>query len=269
MIDYSLLETQGFVVIPGYLDSDELEACRQDYELIGKNRFVNGNYKFLITTNIRHVTDKIQNTLAEVCKKTSLRVDSISPGASYYDTNLVKFRWHQDFDPHHLQQDSYHALNFWMPIIKDVPTESGLTIVQFNKFPEDMSKGLIGIGAKEFFCTEGQTEIHDHNDGHTRTINMSIEDIAVSPVLNAGDLLLMRQDIIHRSQPGETHRVALGVRCYNGEAVLSREWLDEGCVKKREIIKNNPLMFKRVDRAFDISDGPVKLKQVLAAMSKK
>jgi len=271
MIDYTLLETRGFVVIPGYLNSVELEACRQDYQLVLDNttRFVNQNYKFLITKNIQHLNNKIQNTLAEVCKNTSLRVDSIPSGASYYDTNLISFGWHQDPDPHYFQQDSYHALNFWMPIFKDDPAASGLAVVQFDKLPEDMRKGLVGIAAKEFLCKDGSTLISDYTDGRRWTINMSLEDVAVSPVLNAGDLLLMRQDIIHRSQPGDTHRVALGLRCYNGEAILTREGLEEGCFKKRNIIKNNPAMFKYVAQELDRSQGPVKLKQVLAAMSKK
>lgn len=270
MINISELESAGFVVIPNYLTESELSECQNDYAnvLSETTDFVNQNYKFLVTNN-QHLHEKIKNTLEEICKATSLTVDVVSPAASYYDTNLISFSWHQDYDPHYFQQESYHALNFWIPLIKPDPKESGLSVIPFNKLPSNMQEGLIGQGAKQFTCGNNSTTVIDYDSGRKWSIGVNIDDIAESPILYPGDLLLMRQDIIHRSQAGNNHRVALGIRCYNGEASLSRSKFFGGCFKKKNIIKNNREIFKYVEQKFEQDSADIKLKSVIAEMSKK
>ena len=64
-------------------------------------------------------------------------------------------------------------------------------------------------GAGFFHDVAGGTLAVNEDRGAARFANVRMEELAVTPHLAAGDLLLMRGDIVHRTQDTDTARVAL------------------------------------------------------------
>ena len=94
------------------------------------------------------------------------------------------------------------------------------------------------------------TEVYDDNSGEDYILPVNLDILAEYPELNAGDLLLMRGDIIHKTQDTITNRVALTVRCVDGEFVLNKEKLLNTCPKKQEIMNNNQRMYNNILKVF-------------------
>ena len=67
--------------------------------------------------------------------------------------------------------------------------------------------------------------------------------------------LIMRADIIHRSQLPLEHRVAMSIRCYNTRASINRREFFCGSRNKKVMIKNNLETYKPIMDAFANSDA--------------
>ena len=94
------------------------------------------------------------------------------------------------------------------------------------------------------------------DSGGSRLISTDLGTIAVTPQLAEGDLLLLRGDIIHRTQDTDTNRVALSWRVADGATVLKRKRLAAGGVRKAEMMRNNTVLYQKVFKAFDVNgDG--------------
>lgn len=271
MINFLDLQTKGYVVIPGFLDATELARLQDDYTNIKATttNFANKNYQVLLTRDHK-LNDLINATLDKVREFTDLTVDTITPGATYFDNSLIDFTWHQDHEPYYIQQESYHGLNFWIPLIKPNSNTSGLSVVPYDRLPESTRALLVGRGAKQFTCHNNTTLVADDESGKQWTIDLDLNSIAESPSMLPGDLLLMRHDVIHCTQLGEDLRVAMSVRCYNGESMLTRTQYFGGCFKKQAMIKNNTGVFKHITNKFNRDNlSKFQLKILLAELGKK
>src|SRR5262249_13898105 len=74
--------------------------------------------------------------------------------------------------------------------------------------------------------------------------------LAVTPSLNAGDLLLLRGDMIHRTQDTNTARVAVSFRRVSTKSILRHsKFMARGRIKREIMSKGGPL-YDKVSQCF-------------------
>jgi ectoine hydroxylase-related dioxygenase (phytanoyl-CoA dioxygenase family) len=248
------LQTDGYTVIPNFLSIDEIEHFREDYrnqkDLALVNGIDNKNYKILPGSK-HFLEDKISNVLIQLANQTDLVVDLIMPNTQYWDTTLAGLGFHCDHEPYFYWQNLYNSLNFWIPIIKPVPTELGLVVIPFSKLleliPEITKEHIISKGSKIFIKNnDSSITMRDYQTGKSHVLNINFEEIQVVPEVTAGDLLLVRGDCIHRTQSRLGHRVALSIRCANSNTILKKDQFISGPGFKHRFIQNNPKEWSRI-----------------------
>ena len=107
-------------------------------------------------------------------------------------------------------------------------------------------------GGATRFVVVGDKQIAVAEDaGTTHVVPVDIERLAHTPMLDAGDLLLMRGDVIHRTQDTDTERVSLSLRVASTKTVISRTTLADGPLAKARTMVNNPPMYEPIFRAFE------------------
>jgi len=259
------LETQGFVLIKDFLDETELDKLRTNYnkkiQHFNTNEFTNKNYSIFFAGIPDSVTEKCKTLLEQVRVQSKLTTNRLTEPnhALYFDNNLAGFNWHQDHEDYYLWQSTRHQLNFWIPIIKPDPWSDGLDIIPIDALarrdPNFVSKHVIDQGAKS--CAEANansTHIRDDENGKIYVLDFNINDHALSLPMNAGDLLLLRGDVFHRTPPKNQHRVAISVRALDDQQLLAKRKFVEGGDKKRLMIANNPGGYKKLRQAFEKHD---------------
>jgi hypothetical protein len=252
-INFKQLETDGYIVIPGFLTPAEIELFKEDYLRPSKNNNKNYSVSFCSDKTLQILAPKFLNLARLIAEKTNINTDSIVSGG-YFSTEKINFSWHQDHEPYYKWQDSYNCLNFWIPIIKPNSGQSGLDVISFKLFEAEDAKivndRLLGKGANSFIPQGSSTLVIDQNSGNNFKLNTNIDDIKVSPVMGVGDLLLMRQDVIHRTQDTNDVRVSLSVRTVNSKNEIFRSKFQVQCDKKIEMINNNKHGFKDIIEIF-------------------
>jgi len=99
-------------------------------------------------------------------------------------------------------------------------------------------------------------------------IPKTLDHLADTPMLAAGDLLLLRGDIIHRTQDADTARVALSYRVTSRSVVVSQRRLALGGARKAEMMANNPALYQRLFAAFDEAGrGELSLDEINQALA--
>lgn len=240
MINYKDIEEKGFLLIENFLNQEEVNTLIKEYGVISQNK----NYQFLDSTFVtEYLYDKLKVFMLEVVKNTNIVVDEVASGG-YFDTDKVNYSWHQDHLPYYKWQDSYNSLNFWIPLIKPNKETSGVSVVNFKTLKEYdtdnvVANRLVGKGATHFSPNENNTIIRDDEYGKQITLNVNIENIKETPNIGTGDLLLMRQDVIHKTQDNCGPRLAVSVRCVNNNGIVYKNMFYNRCDKKTEMLNNN------------------------------
>ena len=188
-------------------------------------------------------------------QQTTLRPDFLIPTGVFLNTQFIDFNWHQDHESFYLWQHHYDSINFYMPLIKPDRNQTGLSVLPMdalvNVIPNSIDY-IVGKGAKTFKILNNTTKVIDDVTGTKTFWNFNINDLAVHPELSAGDLLMLRGDVIHKTQDSNTKRLAISLRCFNSRAVISKEQLIHlKSDKKKRFIENNPLPYKMLLSLFD------------------
>jgi len=257
-IDYKDLESKGYVVIPSFLSSEEIEILRndsseQDSQGLPKNQ----NYRLgaISKVALAKFTEKFNEVSAGVRAQTNIQADLLVGGAYFSTDGNQSFGWHQDHESYYLTQNHYDYLNLYMPIIKPDISKSNLCIIPFDRLKSrspKIYKNLLNRGATHYQIEKNKTIVHNDNEGGTFGIlDYSIEDIAETPHLNSGDLLLIRGDVIHRTQDAETLRTALSIRITSSQDKIVKDNLIRGGLKKFHMMLNNAAEYQVV---FDYLD---------------
>jgi len=242
------LLTKGFVVIPNFLSSLEIDYAMCDYEASLLKGPKNKNYAVLgASQTIRELlSQKISNMIDLVYQQTDIKAD-LKTHCAYWATDQVSLEWHQDHENYFIWQNLYHSLNFWIPIQKPIPHESGLSIIPFDRFPENMNR-LVERGATRYKCQDSRTSVYDDENDTTFDLDLNIEDLKITPQLNVGDLLLLRGDIIHRTQDTNTSRVALSIRSVDGSREINKEKMFSGGKVKKQLLSGGGAYDKLINK---------------------
>lgn len=245
-VDWSALETRGFVVNRGFLSPDERAALLRDYE--ASTLDTNRNYK-LKTVGLKAfalMRRKLDAIATAVRAATKIDVDSFQ-GATYFATELTNLDWHQEFEPYYLCEDLYNYLNFYLPFEKEDPARSNLKVVPFDTLREHNRAAhelLLRNGASRFELAGKRTIVHRSTDGSRHVLDVDLEAIAECPPLEAGDLLVVRGDVVHRTQDSSTRRIAASFRMARAASVVHHARLAECGPYKLQVMMRNRRMFE-------------------------
>lgn len=262
MLNFKDLETKGFLVIKKFLSKDALETIKQDYQkhkdLLDSEGFENKNYA-LIGSKDHNFHQWIDPIVGTISQSTNLNINCVMPGNGYFSNQLVNFDWHQDHECYYRWQDMYNAINCWIPIIKPNRYRSGISIVPHNawaeKYPDIYKNHILGKGAKRFIKLDnGTTDMYDDNTGSVTNLPCYIDELSITPILDPGDVLILRQDIVHRTQDNLSNRVSVSIRCRNINGILTKNNLLTSCPHKDMMIKNNPEWYNNFMEKFESTD---------------
>ncbi|MCC7416392.1 MAG: hypothetical protein IT176_04560 [Acidobacteria bacterium] len=275
-VDFADLETRGFVLVRAFLSDAELREYRIDFDRQPVDA-ANRNYRMVpasVEANAR-IRIRVEEVLERVREQTGLRPDA-PQAASYFATGAkggVRFSWHQDHESFFELQNHYDYLNFYIPIVKPLREKSNLCIVPFDVLERDSPATYRRVargGAARFVRMGGLQLIVCDDAGTVHRMRGDLEHLAHTPMLDAGDLLLLRGDMIHRTQDADTDRVALSYRVYRAQSPISRRRLAAGGLMKAIMMANNSERYERMFKAFDLAGrteiGAAELMQALDRM---
>jgi len=185
--------------------------------------------------------------------QTGMHIDTTYPLARWFRAGVK--RLHLDAPPFFQWQDFNEYLNFWIPVVKPRVDRSGLAFVPCDalqahepeaaklirghgcctQIPDEVVRAGVDAVRRYFLDPEYKASFPEdsklgfvlEHEGVLTPIPMDTdpETLVVSPDLAAGDLLITRGDVLHRSQDREPGRLSISVRCFNGQHELTAAWL--------------------------------------------
>lgn len=238
-VDWKDLEVKGYVVVRSFLAEDEVRVLLDDFEKGTPASKYPFGFKLVGRAALAKAWPKIERVLEEARAGTSLQVDVLNflTLSHYIDTagtERTSFL-HQDFDlDYKLTLDHENYLNFWIPLAKPELGRSNLCVIPFDaleaRSPTAFAR-LRGSGGHRLTSASGRTSVYGSNGevlyGETAepefVLDFDIEEIAATPLLGVGDLLLMRGDLLHRTQDSATARTAASIRATWSGKTIRRE----------------------------------------------
>jgi hypothetical protein len=235
-------KTQGFEVIPNFLTEEEIQLALAEYNKSGPTN--NKNYELPPCTKalVKCLKPKIQ-AVAESVGNIDLWINGF-----FTNTETINWGWHQDHEPYYILQQTQNYINMYIPLVKPDPNLSGLCIIPLDKL--DLSE----IGASRYEPNETGTTVYNDTTDNTFKISDNIEDIKVTPTLNAGDLLLIRGGVIHRTQDNLTTRIALSLRCTDSTKMISKHRMLTGGELKKNIMFSDQHTYNKIIERFNHKD---------------
>lgn len=246
--DFTNLKLRGFVTIRNFLSEDDLSLVREEYESARSASQANGNYNVPPgSSRLNRYFERRLDAVSERAHADAGVHADITTGSLFFSTKKgVNFPWHQDHESYFLFQDHYHYLNFYIPFIKEKIEASNMCLIPFDSLtaaaPDHIAR-IVGGGAKRFRTESDGTTVFDDEYDTTYRMPVNLDRIAVVPELNAGDLLLLRGDIIHRTQDSTSNRVAVSFRKVSSRSVINRRRLSSGGQTKRDMMKKGGTVY--------------------------
>jgi hypothetical protein len=256
------LETAGFCVIKNFFEEHEIKLLQHDYNTTLADS--NKNYNISIPSNhaLSVIISKLNHIIEQVRENTNIAVDTYTNEAMYTDTNRINFDWHQDHESFYVLQQSYNYINCYIPVIKPIKDSGGLSLVAMNFLKENhpiffdkiFNKGAQQVNKEQ----DGILRVYNAETNETYRYQLDIENIAVSPDIEETDLLLIRGDVIHKTQDTNQHRVALSIRYADGNCLIDKNKLfNMTSKKKKEMITNNRKRYEKIYNTFTKSGSEV------------
>ena len=266
----SEIDQRGFIHIPHFLSDEEISQFSQDFN--NNKPLVNGNY------HIRRVSSEVfalfherfSDLAQQISEQTDTVVNELPRTGFYFPTwkehgsttknpaskQQQRFAWHIDHESFFTLQEHTNYLNCYIPVIKPVLERSNLSLIPLDRLAErlpEVSQHLVGKGAiRVIRDRQGNNLILDDDQGGIiARLDFCIEDIAETPHLQTGDLLLLRGDVLHQTQDTTTRRVAVSFRLSNRDAIISREKLISGGLVKTVMMFHNWRSYELRLRYFD------------------
>jgi hypothetical protein len=253
--DLKQLETRGYTVIPNFLTPAKLAECVEIYKQLPET-YSNKNYSLKKSSTA--IIPEVLALLKEITAVTNITANSVSRNTIYFDNSLVEFCWHQDHESYYRWQNSYNSLNFWIPIIKPSADRSGIGIIPYDILqsivPDVAETQVRNRGAKRFGVqTDGTTKMYNDELGTEEILPVNFNDIGETPAVLPGDLILMREDTIHKTQEITGHRVAMSIRCIDSNSILTAENFNIGEDLKKSMINKNLDSYAELIKGFKVN----------------
>ncbi|MBC7975043.1 MAG: phytanoyl-CoA dioxygenase family protein [Myxococcales bacterium] len=246
------LGSTGYVVVRSFLTDAEIARFEADYAAAAARGDTSYEVRQVSDEARSVIDDKLAAMARAVEAASSVRVNLVASGvfgSAYFTTEgEVGTAWHQDAVSYFAYQNHHDYLNFYMPIIKPVREKSNLRLIPFDAFAArspELASRLRGRGATRFAVKDGVTTVHDNNAGGIHgVLPYALDDLSVTPQLDRGDLLLIRGDVIHRTEDKDTRRVAVSIRMMNRQTRVRRAELVRGGFLKAMVMTHGRRDFK-------------------------
>ena len=255
-ISASLLQ-RGFCVVRDFMPADLVRAFDSDYGAGSQS----GNQAYSLglpgADSMARLRPLLERLVASL-RTGAFRPNRVGGGVFFAIGNGIDFGWHQDHESFFVNQTHRHYLNVYLPVRKPDPARSNLSIVPADNFaaaaPELWAK-LEGRGAATV-REEGTRRFisDDWRGGEIGALDFALDEIAETPELAAGDALLLRGDLFHRTQDASTDRVALSVRVSGDTHTVTRSHFKTSCEVKDWFLTQNAPMYEAIDSVFRDAD---------------
>jgi hypothetical protein len=253
-VNWKDLETRGFVHVRGFLSRPDLDSCRADYvdqpvDEANRNNAVSGASERATA----RLEQPVNELMALVKANTDIRVDC-NLGAYYFATTRGVFPWHQDYESYFTSQNHYNYLNLFIPVLKPRRDKSNLCLVPFDVLKRESPgtfQRVVGKGATMAYDLPDRQILFQADSGVAHVTRVPLDRMSFTPQLEAGDLLILRGDIFHRTEDGDTERVALSMRLGYSKTVVRRAKLADGGLAKMKTMAGNFKLYEPLFRAFD------------------
>lgn len=249
------IETKGFAVVRDFLSHDEIDTIMQDYHA-GQTRNQSDDFQIsrACSQTFAMLHDRMMSVSEDVGKVTSTDVD-VEQGGEYFSiSNAVTFPWRQNETSFYLNQNHYNYLNFYMILSKDKREEASVGLIPFDRLKAmspDCYYRIVG-GAGRFVVQNERTNIYGIEEGKKwGTLPYDIGTLSESHYLRAGDLLLMRGDVIHQLQHSDSGHIILAMRMANSQNRIRLKRMVSGSWPKIVVMMNNRRTFSRIFNAFE------------------
>jgi hypothetical protein len=257
--NFKELETNGYILLKNAFNSIELETLKQDYFNVKANSkkpdsSIKTAHKIYNTVSApeHSLESKLLIILEKIRQDTNIKTDLVDTTSLYFDTNVLSYGWHQDHESYFQWQDMYNHLNFWIPLEKLNAEDDGWEVIGFNTlnevFPEIAKNFVLHKGAQLFnpiFAKGFRTRIINNDTATDHLLTENIFSCATKINIEVGDILIMRGDLIHRSQSIKHHRVSLSIRCNYSKGLVSKDKFLAGGNKKKIYMIGNPESYKK------------------------
>lgn len=221
-IDRQAFMSSGYQYFPGWLSKDEIDNVKKLFN--ASKDMPNANYSMrsfdLASSPLQH---KIEEFIMELNNSNVGTQVNLASGIFFYDDvknlKMTSFNWHQDVESFLMLNNHKDFVNVYICIEKDVPEIQNLDILPLDKMPKELDF-LIGSGATGLSEVEGRGVKVTSVDRSIECFfpGVSIEKNFVRHFLKPGDMLAIRGDVIHRSQPKEErvcNRISLSIRLHS------------------------------------------------------
>ena len=253
------LQTAGFAVVRSFLTEEETQGLVDDFEQSPREPNTNYNIRAISPGAKSRIREKLMNAAQAAQRDAGVTVNFQADGTTgglYFATEGGQgFYWHQDHETYYAYQNNYDYLNFYIPIIKPDPTRSNLSLIPFDRLQHrspKMFERLRGRGATRLIPRWGKTIVYDDNRGGLCGIlSYDVNELAVTPHLGKGDLLLLRGDVIHQTQDSDTQRVAASFRMMDAHGIVRRRTLVQGGMVKSVLMVRNRRDYTQMIQAFN------------------
>lgn len=234
-----MLTNDGFVHIKGFLDDGEIKDLLDFTESIGHGEEGTGylgrrlvtavNDPFRISDSVKEKITAIQIELfGQPLLLTQSALFSVDPDAPEQSAN---FPFHQEHGSYYDLSEHLRYANLYIVLDKAEIADSNVTVVPFSelaKLEPEIHRMAVGSGAARY--TAGMR--FDDNTGSFVSFSADLDSIAKTPQLTAGDLLVLRGDVIHRTQNQKCRRTAISIRTVAPDVVCHRETFENRCGAK-------------------------------------
>lgn len=248
-IPFQDLETRGFVVIDNFLEPELIQSIEQlhlDYvNKVTLNNNPNKNYLLYHNYCPPVVVERCRELVTTIAQTTLLTTNHVIDQVAYLDNQLINFPWHQDHENYWQTQTTRNSLNFWIAITKPNDQTDGLEVIDLDrlaeKVPEFFYRRVLDKGASTYFeQPTGITQVIDDDIDQRYEIPVNFNAIKTSIAMRPGSLVILRGDLIHRSQPKVLGRLAISIRAVDDRGVISRKQFYSGGQTKRQMIAKSP-----------------------------
>jgi hypothetical protein len=247
------VKSTGFYHQKGFLSADEIQQLKKIYD--ATNSGTNGNYPIREVWDCSVFSKSILDKIQRVQKYCFPEEELVLHAAMFFTVvpgdpkKSVNFYFHQDHESYFIFQEHFRYLNLYVILDKEDVENSNLTLVPFDavkKHDPKMHDMLVGGGATSF--RDGYLVNDNFSSAYKLTFN--VENVSVTPKLGVGDLLLMRGDIVHRTQNQKAGRIAVSFRAISKTAVANRRALMNCSYNKLMYMKNNATLYWAIDEVY-------------------
>lgn len=254
MIDYGDLNTKGYCVVKSFISADLIKSYINFYTSTDKVH-TNENYKITTTATDPRLHRLVQQELKKVSNHYTHSISLVDRTAVFFDSDFVNLQWHQDHEIYYLFHEAHRYLNFWIPLSKPSSTESGLSLIPLNLLPISIKDRIIGTGGKNLRqLTENSVEILFCDTDEVVVEEMNLSSIVDTPEIGAGDCIIFRGDVFHRSQENSHSRLAISVWAFDPTINITAENYFQPGKYRNEMIEKS----KR--RTFNYFNNTLKIK---------